>query len=73
MTNCENVRINEINAVRELGRKIGYGNMMELASVLWAIDSGNIKEPLVAIPQIEVDQENLSRYISLYKDICSLI
>jgi hypothetical protein len=25
----------EVDAVRELGTKIGYGNLMELASALW--------------------------------------
>lgn len=29
---------NEMLAVKELGEKIGYGNMMSLASSLWAID-----------------------------------
>ncbi len=31
-------RISEIRAVHELGEKIGYGNLMNLASALWAID-----------------------------------
>ncbi len=30
-------RKDEIQAVRELGEKIGYGNMMELASAMWAV------------------------------------
>lgn len=28
--------INEIQAVRNLGKKIGYGHLMQLASTLWA-------------------------------------
>jgi hypothetical protein len=31
-------RKSEIEQVRQLGRKIGYGNMMDIASALWAID-----------------------------------
>jgi hypothetical protein len=27
--------MNEIDAVKELGDKIGYGNMMDIASALW--------------------------------------
>ncbi|MEO6522236.1 MAG: hypothetical protein ABIN91_11200 [Mucilaginibacter sp.] len=30
-------RKNEIEAVKQLGEMIGYGNMMTLASALWAI------------------------------------
>jgi len=30
------VRSEEILAVKELGDKIGYGNMMDIASALWA-------------------------------------
>lgn len=28
----------EIEAVRKLGEEIGYGNMMDIASALWAIN-----------------------------------
>ena len=28
----------EVQAVKDLGDQIGYGNMMEIASALWAID-----------------------------------
>ncbi len=28
----------EIKAVKELGEKIGYGNMMHIASALWDLD-----------------------------------
>ena len=31
-------RIEEINAVKELGEKIGYGNLMSIASGLWSVD-----------------------------------
>lgn len=29
-------RADEIQAVKELGERIGYGNMMDIASALWA-------------------------------------
>lgn len=35
-------RRNEILAVKELGEKIGYGNMMDIASALWAMDLSNV-------------------------------
>lgn len=31
-------RLSEILAVKELGEKIGYGNMMDIASALWSMD-----------------------------------
>lgn len=31
-------RIEEINAVKKLGEKIGYGNLMSIASGLWSVD-----------------------------------
>lgn len=31
-------RAKEILAVKKLGEKIGYGNMMDIASALWSID-----------------------------------
>jgi hypothetical protein len=31
-------RMGEILAVKQLGDKIGYGNMMDIASALWCMD-----------------------------------
>lgn len=35
-------RVDEIRAVKQLGEKIGYGNMMDIASALWSIDLTSI-------------------------------
>lgn len=40
--------INEINQVRELGERIGYGNMMSIAAALWTIklrEDGTPRQP----------------------------
>lgn len=61
-----------IDAVRELGRKIGYGNMMELAAALWAIDCGNINEPLVPVCSLDAPNSAKSahkRMVAHIKDI----
>ena len=37
MNEYSNRRKDEIQKIKELGEKIGYGNMMDVASALWAL------------------------------------
>ena len=63
-----------VDAVRELAKKIGYGNMMDLASALWAIDCGNINEPLVPVCSLDAPSSAKlahKRMVAHIKDIIS--
>ena len=48
-------RREEIEAVKELGEKIGYGNMMDIASALWAIKESKIDGQIkpIHVPTVE--------------------
>lgn len=60
-------RIEEIKAVRDLGNSIGYGNLMELASVLWEIsleaNGGPTSGALVTTLQDDLGKEVDQDYI----------
>lgn len=47
----------EVDAVRNLGEKIGYGNMMAIASALWRENLRQNKYPIcgACIPVLESD------------------
>lgn len=48
------MRKQEIIAVKELGEVIGYGNLMDIASALWAMKlSGDWVERIMHVPTIE--------------------
>jgi len=47
----------EVDAVKSLGEKIGYGNMMEIASALWRENLRQRGYPIIGafIPVLECD------------------
>lgn len=48
------IRKQEINAVKNLGEKIGYGNLMNIASALWAMKmSADGIERIMHVPTVE--------------------
>ena len=48
------LRKQEIIAVKELGEAIGYGNLMDIASALWAMKlSGDGVERIMHVPAVE--------------------
>lgn len=48
------IRKQEINAVKELGEAIGYGNLMDIASALWALKlSDDGVERIMHVPTVE--------------------
>lgn len=50
----KSVRMREINAVKELGETIGYGNLMDIASALWALKMSNDGvERIMHVPTVE--------------------
>ena len=50
----EYMRKQEIIAVKELGEVIGYGNLMDIASALWAMKlSGDGVERIMHVPTVE--------------------
>ncbi len=73
-------RLDEIQAVKQLGKTIGYGNMMDIASALWALEmereygiSGGMHVPTV-MPYLteegkQVAEESLSCRILELKDL----
>lgn len=47
-------RKDEILAVKDLGERIGYGNMMDIASALWSIKSSDDGiERIMHVPTVE--------------------
>lgn len=50
-------RIDEIRLVKQLGEQVGYGNLMNLASALWAIDLESKDYPVTGafVPVISPD------------------
>ncbi len=55
MDNNKTKRMQEILKVKELGEKIGYGNMMDIASALWAIRATQEfrRETIAYVPAME--------------------
>lgn len=50
----EYLRKQEIIAVKELGESIGYGNLMDIASALWAMKlSSDGIERIMHVPTVE--------------------
>lgn len=48
------IREQEINAVKELGEAIGYGNLMDIASALWAMKlSTDGNERIMHVPTVQ--------------------
>ena len=59
---------NEILTVKNLGKQIGYGNMMNICSCLWAMDlrKGNGPESGAFYPAIGIDLKE--ERLAIYKD-----
>lgn len=62
---------NEFNQVRVLGEKIGYGNMMSLASALWRKKLKDMDAPVMGafIPVIGGFGEDEKRYDKYLNDL----
>ena len=71
-------RINEIQSVKSLCEKIGYGNVMDIASGLWALKSGATMHVPTVIPYLtkagrKVAESNLDFRIQELKSLSSEI
>ena len=63
----------EVITVKELGETIGYGNLMDIASMLWEIDMKKRNEPVPSRLTNKLDKREKERREAFIKEIMQYV
>lgn len=63
----------EVITVKELGETIGYGNLMDIASMLWEIDMKKRNEPVPSRLTKKLDKREKERREGFIKEIMQYV